>query len=145
MKEDIADIENQMAVAKKAAAAAQQKLKAVGSRTKRPRKLVEEELTKAIANSVGAIPEEAPAPAEAPKQEGGWLGALDFGSGLPTLWNPGGGSAAPQQAVPAQPAPATPPSNKPAAPIQVKSKAEYDALPSGASYVAPDGSLRRKP
>lgn len=30
-------------------------------------------------------------------------------------------------------------------PAQPKSKAEYDKLPSGAPYIAPDGSMRRKP
>lgn len=33
---------------------------------------------------------------------------------------------------------------KGSAPVQVKSKQQYDALPSGAHYIAPDGSLRVK-
>lgn len=31
------------------------------------------------------------------------------------------------------------------APVRVASKAEYDTLPSGTAYIAPDGSARRKP
>jgi hypothetical protein len=34
---------------------------------------------------------------------------------------------------------------KGAAPQRINSKAEFDALPSGAEYIAPDGRLRRKP
>lgn len=41
-------------------------------------------------------------------------------------------------------APAAPPAGKQQAPVQVKSEAEYNALPSGAQYIAPDGSTRRK-
>jgi hypothetical protein len=48
----------------------------------------------------------------------------------------GAGQAAPQGA------PAAPPAG---APMQIKDDAGYNALPSGASFVGPDGHMRRKP
>lgn len=42
------------------------------------------------------------------------------------------------------PAAGTPPATPQAAPMRVQNKSAYDALPSGASYIAPDGSLRTK-
>lgn len=48
--------------------------------------------------------------------------------------DPGGAPRSPQQ----------PRANKPAAPAQPKTKAEYDALPSGARYIDPDGNERVK-
>jgi hypothetical protein len=49
----------------------------------------------------------------------------------------GGGSASP--------APSATPSQTPTAAVRINSKADYDALPSGSLYIAPDGSTRRKP
>ena len=40
------------------------------------------------------------------------------------------------------PPPADPPAGKPA---NIKSDADYNALPSGATFVGPDGKTRRKP
>lgn len=44
----------------------------------------------------------------------------------------------------ASPAASSPPAAPQAAPTQVQNKAAYDALPSGAPYIAPDGSVRTK-
>jgi len=56
-------------------------------------------------------------------------------SAIKGVYDPNGAGAATAPAAPAAPQ---------AAPVQVKSDAEYAALPSGAQYVAPDGSVRRK-
>ncbi|WP_454917426.1 hypothetical protein [Xanthobacter sediminis] len=48
------------------------------------------------------------------------------------------GGVAPTASPPAQP-------GQPAGPSSVTDKAAYDALPSGAEFIAPDGSRRRKP
>jgi hypothetical protein len=50
----------------------------------------------------------------------------------------------PQPVAPATPA-AAPVQAAPAGPVQIKSDAEFDALPSGAVFVGPDGKQRRKP
>lgn len=63
-------------------------------------------------------------------------------------WIKGEGAAAPVAAAPAPAAPALP-AAPPAAPITppkpAATEAEYKALPSGATYIAPDGSVRKKP
>jgi hypothetical protein len=56
----------------------------------------------------------------------------------------GGTQGGAQPAAPAQPAAATP-AHPAGAPVAIKSDAEFDALPSGAEFIAPDGSHRRKP
>lgn len=56
--------------------------------------------------------------------------------------------ATPQPGAPPQAAPASPAGPSiapPSAPIKVSSKAQFDMLPSGSTFVAPDGTTRRKP
>lgn len=48
------------------------------------------------------------------------------------------------QAGPGNPQPIPGPAQQ-QAPVQIQSDQEFDALPSGATFLAPDGSLRRKP
>jgi hypothetical protein len=55
------------------------------------------------------------------------------------------GSASPYQAQGLQSSQAAKPTQKQQVPVKVTSQAQYKALPSGASYIAPDGSSRRKP
>jgi hypothetical protein len=65
------------------------------------------------------------------------------GLGGPFMSKLGGAGQAAPQGAPATPAmPAAPPSG---APMQIKDDAGYNALPSGASFVGPDGHMRRKP
>ena len=64
------------------------------------------------------------------------------GSEPPTLPTPSGRGYT-EPAVAGNTRAAAPSSSKP--PTKVSSKAEYDALPSGAAYIAKDGSMGRKP
>ena len=171
VEEQIVNLEYQMAEAQKAAAAAQKKLSVIGARTRRPPSKIASDLAAATRNSVGAIPTDAPAPVakdnydptapmpgsltgtgQSAWEVGPWARhSPSFVGGVPALAAGGqntltpspGQAAASQQAIPT--APVTPASNPPSGPVQIKSKAQYDALPPGTSYVAPDGSLRRKP
>jgi hypothetical protein len=55
----------------------------------------------------------------------------------------GGAPPSPASPMPATTSAATAPAAT--GPVQVTSKAQFDALPSGAMFIAPDGSVRRKP
>jgi hypothetical protein len=63
----------------------------------------------------------------------------DLGAGVPDL-----GATQPAQAPTPAPAPMRGRGDAMAAPKAITSEAEYNALPSGAEYIAPDGKKRRK-
>jgi hypothetical protein len=73
------------------------------------------------------------------------LGGALFGGekAIPDTPPPAAAAPAPAAAPAAAPAPVTPQGN--AEPVRVTSQAEFNALPSGTRFIAPDGSLRIKP
>lgn len=58
---------------------------------------------------------------------------------------PAGAAAPAAEPAPGQPAAATAPAASPAAPAKVASAADFNALPSGAEFIDPQGVKRRKP
>ena len=154
-EEELKPLRAQLSDAYSAYEAALKKAETAAEKTKRPRKVFEEDLARTYRNTSVPPPAEQALP-EAPAEESG--GAFSNYLGLVEPFTPtgigrrignavggylmGGEEAPVQQALPTAPVPAQPTAP---APVTIRSKEEFDALPSGATFVAPDGSVRRKP
>jgi hypothetical protein len=132
-----------------------EKAETAAEKTKRPRKVLLDDLGREYRSASVAPPAEQAVPEEPEeKSDGSWWNPSTFSEGVNRAINstiPGGGDwfgiQSSKQAVPAQPAPQQAPAQPApqAAPVTVRSKEELDALPSGTVFVAPDGTVRRKP